>query len=644
MIDIRKSFSSKLSITVMLLALPIFILSLGILFVQSRRMIREEAVGRANSALNTTMQRVTRNINTVETATESNYRFALEHLQPQAILALTRSIVMLNPNIDGCSISMEPGVFPEYGRYFSAYSIRERVVPEDSPNIFTASADSIVTVIEQQYDYFSKVWYKKPHDLDAPCWENYFDETDSLDVALKGMIASYGRPIHDDSGHLIAVISTDISLKRLSRTISLEKPYPHSYFIMIDGRGNYIIHPDSTRLFTQSIFDGTTLVEQPNLIALGHEMTKGNSGDSFLSIDGVPGLVTYAHVPGTPWSLALVCPDSDILHGYHQQMYILVPLLLFGLVLILLLCHHVVAHAIRPLNTLLDKTQSIAEGHMEVHIPRSQRIDAVGSLQNSFASMLQRLNFHMGSVRYTTEQAKQCYEELAEATRLAEEADRQKTAFMQNVSHQIRTPLNIIMGFAQIVSNTPTLTKEEMKDITSTMNHNSKLLKRIVQMLFDSSDTGFYQELNSNKQDKVPCNELALETIGYINLHYPGINIKLNSEVGDDFSIKTNRLYLMRSLRELLYNSAKYSDGQHVSLTIKAGKGFVYFIVEDTGKGISEADSERMFLFFTKVDDLTEGLGLGLPLAKRHILNLGGNLNIDPDYHEGCRFIVELPA
>ena len=126
MINIRKSFSSKLSLTVLLLSVPIFLISMGLLFTQSRQMIRKEAMGRANSVLNVTMQRMKRNINIIETATNANVLYVEEHLHPDSIFELTRFIVLLNPNIDGCSISMEPDIFPEYGRYFSAYTIRER--------------------------------------------------------------------------------------------------------------------------------------------------------------------------------------------------------------------------------------------------------------------------------------------------------------------------------------------------------------------------------------------------------------------------------------------------------------------------------------------------------------------------------------
>ena len=99
----------------------------------------------------------------------------------------------------------------------------------------------------------------------------------------------------------------------------------------------------------------------------------------------------------------------------------------------------------------------------------------------------------------------------------------------------------------------------------------------------------------------------------------------------------------MRSLRELLYNSAKYSDGKNVTVRITHTDQEVQFCVEDTGPGISEDVIEKMFEPFTKVNDLSEGLGLGLPLSKHHALSLGGDLTLDTSYHEGCRFVLELP-
>jgi signal transduction histidine kinase len=426
--------------------------------------------------------------------------------------------------------------------------------------------------------------------------------------------------------------------------MSEEKPYPNSYFIMIDELGRYIVHPDSTMLFAHTIFEGADPRRQPDIIALGHEMTGGKEGHMSVKINGAPCLVCYQPVYGTKWSLAVVCPDSDVLAGYHRLSIIVIPLLIVGLLIILLLTYRAVTQTISPLNKLLHKTQSIAEGDMEVEIQQSKREDAIGELQNSFATMLQSLKTHTDNIRSASEQTRQRNEELANATLLAQEAERQKAAFIQNVSHQIRTPLNIIMGFAQVLSDqNGVLPEEEKKGIADMMDHNSKLLSRMVLMLFDSSDYGLTEELNSHKHDQVPCNDVARETISYINLFYPDAKINLQSEVDEDFCIETSRLYLMRSLRELLYNAAKYSDGQHISFIIKRLDNSVQFIVEDKGMGIPEDKQDQIFQFFMKVDDLSEGLGLGLPLAKRHAKHLDGDLTLDANYKEGCRFILELP-
>ena len=628
---IRKSFSTKLSLGILLMTVTIFVVSLGVLFTQSRHIIRTEAVGRTKAVLNTTMQHIVRNLMTIENATNTCSWMIEQQFQPEQILDFTSRIVRLNPHIDGCSISAEPNMFKKYGRYFSAYTVRE--------------TDTITTVIEEEYEYFQKVWYKTPRNLESGCWVVYTDEVDSLKLTLDGMIASYGKPLYSADSSMVGIISTDLSLLRLSKVMSEVRPYPNSYFMMIDNEGRYFIHPDSTRLFTQTIFTNVDPRKQYDIIALGHEMTSGKQGQMVVNVDGAPCVVCYQPVLGTKWSLAIVCPDSDVLAGYYRLTYIVVPLLVIGLLVILLLCHRAVTVSIRPLNQLLDKTQTIASGNMEVYIPKSQRLDVIGRLQNSFATMFRYLNFHIGSVRYTTEQTKLRNEELERATRMAKEADKQKTIFIQNVSHQIRTPLNIIMGFSQVLSDAgkEKLSDEEMKSITDMMDHNSKHLKRMLQMLFDSSDTGLSEELNSQKHDLILCNDVAREAIENTNLHYPNLQISFQSELADDFCIKGNRLYLMRALRELLYNSAKYSDGQHVSLHVTPTDCNIQYIVEDTGKNINEADRETIFKFFTKVDDLTEGLGLGLPLAKRHAQNLGGDLILDTNYRDGCRFILEIP-
>ena len=625
--------STRLAIVILVLAAPLFITTIGALFLEARQVIRHKAVGRAKSALNASMQRLDRNLLAVQTATEAYSWLLEEQLHPDSFLTISHKLVALNPHIDGCSVSGKPFLFPDKGRYYSAYTVRED--------------DSVKTVVEEKYEYFQKSWYKLPHDQDAACWEIYFDETDSLTLTIDGMLASYGKPLHNAKNEIVGVISTDLSLLKLTKIINEERPYPNSYFMMLDHDGRYVVHPDSTRLFKKTIFDDADPRTQQDLIALGHQMTAGKEGGMAVYVDGKGYLVCYQPVPGTDWSLAIVCPDNDILKNYYMLSNIVIPLLIIGLLIIVLLCYRAVSQAFGSIRQLLLKTRMIAEGNMEVFIGHSNRIDDVGRLQNSFAAMLQALQFHIGIVRYITEKLQQRNKELEEATKRAQEANQQKTTFIQNVSHQIRTPLNIVMGFSQVlhdaIKQRETLPDEEMKSVTSTMDHQAKLLYRLVTMLFDSSDTGFSEELRTHQFDIVKCNDVAREAIEYLKEHYPEAETEFVSEVADDFSLQTSQLYLLRCLRELLYNSAKYSDGKHILLQITTTGHTIRYVVEDKGKGIPEADRDLMFKFFTKVDDLSEGLGLGLPLAKRHALNLGGDLWLDDTYHEGCRFILEIP-
>ena len=627
---IRQSLSWKLSLGILLMAIPIFALSIGFLFIHSREKVKKEATEHAASVVNTTMQHITRFMDIVETATDVNDWEATANLQPDSLLAISRSIVVLNGHIDGCSISTEPNIFPKYGRNFSAYTVRE--------------SDTITTVIEEPYEYFEKVWYKTPHLLGKPCWVVYYDESDSLSLTLDGMIASYSKPLYNDEKHFVGVISTDLSLIRLSKVITSETPYEGSYFMMTGDEGRYFLHPDTAQLFTNTIYSDATPRENADIFALGHEMTTGKTGSMSVRINGEQCLVSYQAVPGTNWSLALVSPERSILRYYNRMNYIIAPLFFIGLLLVMLFSSVTVAHAIHPLNKLTGNLHRIAQGHYDQQIPRSPTNDVVGRLQNSFAAMQDSLNNHVNEIRQMNEEALRRNEELVHTSELAKASSQQKTLFIQNVSHQIRTPLNIIMGFAQILKESKGLMPdEEAKNITDMMRHNAVLLNRMVLMLADCSARGVTQELYASKNEEVSCLEVAQESIAKARENYPDIDFRLTVDLPDDFSISANHHYLMLSVRELLINAANHSTGGYAWLRVTEYLSKIRFIVQDEGPGIPKKECERMFEMFTKVNDLSEGLGLGLALARRHIHNLGGDVFIDETYNNGCRIIIELP-
>ena len=606
------------------MAIPIFLVSMGFLFIQSRKAIYQEAKESAFSALNTSEQRVRNYMMTVETATNSNQWLAEEYFEPDSLLSITNRIVSLNRHVNGCSITAEPDLFPSYGHFFSAYTIRQ--------------GDSIITQREAEYDYYSKMWYKIPAKSGKACWIDSFDDYNEGTLSNSEIIASYCKPLRRN-GQIIGVISTDLSLNSLNEVInSVEPPCPGAYFVLIGSDRVNFIHPDRSKIFCKNDYtDGVP----------------GKQGSKPMVINGKNCHVSFRPVTGSSWTLILVCPDSEILKSNHQLAYLIMVLIFIGLLIIFWLSHRAVNHSISPLTNLLTFCQKISGGQYDLIIPFTNREDVIGQLQNSFASMQKSLDEHMGSIQRTVKETKERNEELVRATQLADEAVKQKTSSIQDVSHQIRTPLNIIIGFAQVLRDSLTsqgnkmnqnaLEKEEIADITHMMKHNTALLNRMVKMLFDSSDTGLSEEKMSQRNDAVSPNEMARECISFTLSHFPIQNIRFETDLSDDYRLHTNHLYLMRTLRELLYNAAKYSDGQHIALNISQTRSAVLFTIEDVGTGLPKELQDQVFKPFTKVDNLSEGLGLGLPLAKRHALNLGGDIFFDASYQNGCRFILRIP-
>ncbi len=613
----------------MLLAIVVFIASLGVMFVQSRYLLRKEATERVTSLLDNTVLRVRSYMNTVETATNSNDWMAQEFLNPDSLLTFSHRLVLLNSHVNGCSITTEPDVFPGLGP-FSAYSIRE--------------GDSIITMKEAAYDYYNQIWYKKPKNQARPCWTDPYNDYNDKSLYSKDIIASYCKPLYLENGRFVGVISSDLSFRRLKEQVAGELPYPNTYFALINREGQFIIHPDSTKEMNKTLFEDLDVETQPDLIALGHEMTTGKKGHMRVTLYDTSCLVCYQPVPDTNWCLALVVPDNDILQAYYRLAYVIVPLIIIGLIIILFISWRMVALSIEPLNQLLKQAQALASGNYEERIAHTKRQDAVGKLQNSFATMQESLDRHVNDIKRANEEVKRSNEELLKATKLAENADHQKTLFIQDVTHQIRTPLNIIMGFAQVLRDSEgEIPHDEVKKIVDMMAHNTRILSRMVLMLYDSSDTGASDELRMHKDEMVSCNDVVYKSISFTREHFPEINVTIESDVPDSYRIPTNELYLMRTLRELLYNAAKYSDGAVVLVKVQETPKTIRFIVEDHGPGMSESYYDQMFEPFTKVNELSEGLGLGLPLSKRHSQNLGGDLTLDTSYHDGCRFILELP-
>ena len=233
--------------------------------------------------------------------------------------------------------------------------------------------------------------------------------------------------------------------------------------------------------------------------------------------------------------------------------------------------------------------------------------------------------------------------ELTHAYDRVLEADKMKATFIRNVTHEVRTPLNIISGFAQVIADPELVTDiEERKQLAAMMQKNTGLITTLIDELLELSLNETSTE-TVQKNDDVEVNWL-IGTLIHDNENRlsPGTRLQLTTTLPDGFSIHTNEEMLRRIVLVLLDNAIKYTTEGTITLCTSADSRQLTLIIEDTGRGIPAEEAERIFERFVKLDDFKEGLGLGLPLARLMAERLGGSLTFDTTYQQGARFIMKL--
>ena len=194
------------------------------------------------------------------------------------------------------------------------------------------------------------------------------------------------------------------------------------------------------------------------------------------------------------------------------------------------------------------------------------------------------------------EETDQRNRELALATKQVEEADSRKLAFIQDITHQIRTPLNIITGFSQILRDGYSIVgEEEMKAIITAMQENSHNIVHIVNKLIMAST--LEQQVDIKCTDYVDCKSICWQATRSILLrNHETVTLKVDTPKSGALTIHTHQDYLLRVLTELLNNANRYTSEGVISIGwYRKDNDAVCFTVTDTGVGIPATESERVF-------------------------------------------------
>ena len=248
-------------------------------------------------------------------------------------------------------------------------------------------------------------------------------------------------------------------------------------------------------------------------------------------------------------------------------------------------------------------------------------------------------------------------QQLTIANERAEESSRMKTKFIQQISHEFRTPLNVLSGFAQVITaEGMELDEASRNEANIQILENTDRITGLVNKMLELSDASSHTVIELT--DHVLAVQIALSAVeasGIEKASHLAFELMLG-EGCETVKLVTSQSAAVRALSLLLDNARKFTapaeaygqqasadEKQRVFLKLSVVDGGAQFIVEDTGIGIPAVEAERIFDEFVQLNEYYDGTGIGLTVARSLARRLGGDIQLDTTYTDGARFVMTLP-
>ncbi len=252
----------------------------------------------------------------------------------------------------------------------------------------------------------------------------------------------------------------------------------------------------------------------------------------------------------------------------------------------------------------------------------------------------------IGSMHDITDR-KNATEKLKLAKEKAESSDKLKTTFLNNISHEVRTPLNGILGFAEIMSQTDLSEEEKRVSLSMLFESSDRLLNTITNYMDISLITS--GTMSVYKKDFLP-ERILRELYARKLIKCSARNLELLLEIPElteKLTICSDPDILRKVLIHLLSNAIKFTEKGIIKYGFTVHKTELEFFIKDTGIGIGEESLNNVFEHFVKEDrgplKMTEGSGLGLSISKGLIELLGGKIWVESEKGKGSGFYFTIP-
>ncbi len=227
----------------------------------------------------------------------------------------------------------------------------------------------------------------------------------------------------------------------------------------------------------------------------------------------------------------------------------------------------------------------------------------------------------------------------------AERLNDLQVRYMHNMNHEIRTPLNAIARFSLLLTENPELDKEMKRELGYHIAQNSEMLLQLINDALDTAqlDSGRYTIHNDTHSVLAICDQ-AMQTI---NMHLEEcVEMTLDFRIPEDTAVYTDKTRVLQILLNYLSNACKHTKNGHITLSCNWASDrdeVLEFAVTDTGTGVPEDKVNQLFHRFAKLDQESQGIGLGLSICASLAELLKGEVVYDRSYTGGARFLFYLP-
>lgn len=304
---------------------------------------------------------------------------------------------------------------------------------------------------------------------------------------------------------------------------------------------------------------------------------------------------------------------------------------------------------LRPIRQLRALASNVAEGNLDIR-SAIKTGDEYEKLSNAFNDMLDGLQAAQEKLRQANKQLDEKIAELSERNIELFKANKIKGEFLANISHEFRTPLNAILGFAQVLREKPGLLKKEkaQRYAENIITGGNRLLNMINDLLDLAKTEAGKMELHIEKTSVAQLCKALIASFSLLTKKKK-IKVKLLTDINIPL-LMTDAGKVQQILNNFLSNAVKFTP-QRGRIEIRASllpdDNTVRIAIADTGCGIAEADREKIFEKFRQSDGSitreTAGSGLGLAISRDLAAMLAGSIGLESELDKGSTFWLDIP-